>query len=92
MKYIKISNYCYLFMKIIFLLLLLTFSIDIQARPKSSLSSFDTLDMSGSRQSRTGRKSGWGNLNENPSNIDLSEWGGEVPTCAIAPECPICIK
>lgn len=33
----------------------------------------------------------WGAIGEE-SEIDLSEWGGKVPTCAEAPGCPICTK
>ena len=46
----------------------------------------------GSRKKRTGFSSGWGLQNENPLDVDLSEWGGERPSCAIAPNCPVCIK
>ena len=45
-----------------------------------------------SRESRIGRKSGWGNLNKKPDEIDLSEWGGKPPSCDIAPNCPVCIR
>ena len=40
----------------------------------------------------TGRKSGWGLVNDNPNEVDLSEWGGVTPSCEIAPDCPVCIK
>ena len=40
---------------------------------------------------RTGIKTGWGMQNKHPSMVDLSEWGGKRPTCAEAPECPVCI-
>ena len=33
----------------------------------------------------------WGAIGKE-SEIDLSEWGGKVPTCEEAPGCPICIK
>ena len=33
----------------------------------------------------------WGAIGEE-SEIDLSQWGGKVPTCAEAPGCPICTK
>ena len=33
----------------------------------------------------------WGQVGQE-GEIDLSEWGGKVPTCAEAPGCPICIK
>ena len=33
----------------------------------------------------------WGNVGQE-AEIDLSEWGGRVPTCAEAPGCPICIN
>ena len=80
-------------MKIIFVIFLFTFSLTVEAKPNSSFNSFGTeMDLQNSRQYRTGKKSGWGILNDNPADIDLSEWGGEVPTCDIAPQCPICIK
>tara|TARA_B100001057_G_C22864451_1_gene955881 strand:- start:5057 stop:5299 length:243 start_codon:yes stop_codon:yes gene_type:complete len=80
-------------MKRILIIFLITFSFNVEAGPKSSFDSFGTeMDLQSSRQSRTGKKSGWGSLNDNPADIDLSEWGGEVPTCDVAPECPICIK
>ena len=31
----------------------------------------------------------WGSIGE-AAEIDLSEWGGRVPTCAEAPGCPVC--
>ena len=80
-------------MKSVFVIFLITLSVNVEARPKSSFSTFGSeMDLQNSRESRTGKKSGWGSLNDNPANIDLSEWGGEVPTCEIAPQCPICIK
>ena len=33
----------------------------------------------------------WGQVGQE-ADIDLSEWGGKVPTCAEAPGCPICIN
>ena len=33
----------------------------------------------------------WGAIGQE-AEIDLSEWGGKVPTCAEAPGCPVCIK
>tara|TARA_B100000212_G_C27131294_1_gene429272 strand:+ start:429 stop:554 length:126 start_codon:yes stop_codon:yes gene_type:complete len=38
------------------------------------------------------RKSGWGLLNNNPNEVDLSEWGGVAPSCEITPGCTVCIK
>ena len=29
----------------------------------------------------TGRKSGWGLVNDNPNEVDLSEWGGVASSC-----------
>ena len=63
-----------------------------QASYRSSFDTFDLGSNMSSRESRTGRKSGWGNLNEKPDEIDLSEWGGKPPSCDIAPNCPVCIK
>ena len=33
----------------------------------------------------------WGEIGKE-AEIDLSEWGGKVPTCAEAPGCPVCIN
>ena len=33
----------------------------------------------------------WGQIGEE-AEVDLSEWGGKAPSCAEAPECPVCIK
>ena len=80
-------------MKGIFFIFLFTLTLNIEARTKSSFDSFGTeMDLQNSRQFRTGKQTGWGSLKNNPADIDLSEWGGEVPTCDIAPQCPICIK
>ena len=40
----------------------------------------------------TWRKSGWGLVNDNPNEVDLSEWGGVAPSCEIASWCPVCIN
>ena len=40
----------------------------------------------------TGRKSGWGLVNDKPHEVDLSEWRGVAPSCDIAAGCPVCIK
>ena len=45
----------------------------------------------GNRSDRTRMKTGWGMQNTHPSMVDLSEWGGERPSCDEAPECPVCI-
>ena len=63
-----------------------------QAGYRSSFDAFDSRGNMSIRESMTGRKSGWGLLNEKPSEIDLSEWGGKPPSCDIAPDCPVCIK
>lgn len=34
-------------------------------------------------------RNNWGDIGQE-AEIDLSEWGGKVPTCAEAPGCPIC--
>ena len=46
----------------------------------------------GTRKERTGMSSGWGLQNEKTIDVDLSEWGGERPSCSIAPDCPVCIQ
>ena len=33
----------------------------------------------------------WGEIGKE-AEIDLSEWGGKLPTCAEAPGCPVCIN
>ena len=63
-----------------------------QAGYRSSFDGFDSGGNMRSRESSTGRKSGWGNLDKKPDEIDLSEWGGKPPSCDIAPNCPVCIK
>ena len=63
---------------------------------------FDLLDSSPSLDSLTTNNSintsldkyrtsdnNWGTIGQE-SEIDLSEWGGRVPSCAEAPGCPIC--
>ena len=63
---------------------------------------FDMLDSSPSFDSLTNNNSintsldkyrtsnnNWGNIGQE-AEVDLSEWGGKVPTCAEAPGCPIC--
>ena len=52
--------------------------------------SIDSL--STSRKDRTGFDNKWGMDVNSSMEVDLSEWGGKVPTCAEAPGCPICIK
>ncbi len=81
--------------KLFNLLVLVFISIPFssQAGFRSSFDSFEhgTNNIK-SRESMTGRKSGWGLVNDNPNEVDLSEWGGVTPSCEIAPECPVCIK
>ena len=82
-------------MKLFNLLVLVFISIPFisQAGLRSSFDSFEHgTNNINIRESITGRKSGWGLLNENPNEVDLSEWGGIAPSCEIAPECPVCIK
>ena len=67
--------------------------ISSQADYRSSFDSFENgTNLIKSRESITGRKSGWGLVNDNPNEVDLSEWGGVAPSCKIAPGCPVCIK
>ena len=63
-----------------------------QAGYRSAFDAFDSGGSISSRESRIGRKSGWGNLNKKPDEIDLSEWGGKPTSCDIAPNCQVCIK
>ena len=74
-------------------LLLISMPFSSQAGFRSSLDSFESgTNIIKSRESMTGRKSGWGLVNDNPNEVDLSEWGGIAPSCDIAPDCPVCIK
>ena len=60
----------------------------------SRSTSFDTRSSNSSirsRSERTGIRTGWGMQNKHPSMVDLSEWGGERPSCDVAPDCPVCI-
>ena len=57
--------------------------------------SFDSITSSNSINSgideyRTSENN-WGDIGKE-SEFDLSEWGGKTPTCAEAPECPVCIE
>ena len=63
----------------------------INAIPRSSSLNTSSPYSLGTRSERTGIQSGWGLQNKHPSQVDLSEWGGKRPTCAEAPECPVCI-
>ena len=63
----------------------------LNAMPRSyNLNNTSSPYSLGSRSERTGMESGWGLQNKHPSMVDLSEWGGRVPTCAEAPGCPVC--
>ena len=72
--------------------------------PLNAKADFDLLDSSPSFDSATKSNSintslekyrtsdnNWGSIGQE-SEIDLSEWGGRVPSCAEAPGCPICTK
>ena len=63
----------------------------LNAMPRSSSLNNKSPYSLGTRSERTGMQSGWGLQNKHPSMVDLSEWGGKRPTCAEAPECPVCI-
>tara|TARA_B100001113_G_C20515043_1_gene364789 strand:- start:48 stop:278 length:231 start_codon:yes stop_codon:yes gene_type:complete len=63
------------------------FNISLNERSFAEGPSFNT------RKERTGMSSaGWGLQNEKSIDVDLSEWGGERPSCSIAPDCPVCIQ
>ena len=57
--------------------------------------SFDTLNQTNVINSSLDKyrtsDNNWGQIGKE-ADIDLSEWGGKVPTCAEAPGCPICTK
>ena len=60
-----------------------------------SAPSFNSANNSGTFTTSTDKyrssKNNWGKFDQE-GEIDLSEWGGKVPTCAEAPGCPVCIK
>ena len=60
-----------------------------------SSSSFDSFSKSNTINTSLDKyrapQNNWGAIGEE-SEIDLSEWGGKVPTCEEAPGCPICTK
>ena len=77
----------------LFVLVFITLHDNFQADYRSSFDSFKNgTNYIMFRESMTGRKSGWGLVNDKPNEVDLSEWGGVAPSCDIAPECPVCIK
>ena len=77
----------------LFVLVFISLPVSSQADYRSSFDSFENgRNYIKSRESMTGRKSGWGLVNDKPNEVDLSEWGGVAPSCDIAPECPVCIK
>ena len=82
-------------MKFLISIIIINFNILphlLHAMPRSSSSSINKSSYSiGTRSERTGINTGWGMQNKHPSMVDLSEWGGKRPTCAEAPECPVCI-
>ena len=63
----------------------------LNAMPRTSSLNNQSPYSLGTRSERTGMQTGWGLQNKHPSMVDLSEWGGERPTCSEAPECPVCI-
>ena len=82
-------------MKLFYLFFLVFISLPFSSRAdyRSSFDGFENgTNHIPSRESMTGRKSGWGLVNDNPNEVDLSEWGGVAPSCEIAPRCPVCIK
>ena len=64
--------------------------IDSDSDPLFQNNSIDSL--SNSRKERTGFDNNWGMDIKSSMEVDLSEWGGRVPSCEEAPGCPICIK
>jgi len=57
--------------------------------------SFDSLSTNNSLNTSLDKyrtsDNNWGSIGQE-SEIDLSEWGGKVPSCSEAPGCPICIN
>ena len=77
----------------LFVLIFISLPVSSQADYRSSFDSFENgRNYIKSRESMTGRKSGWGLVNDKPNEVDLSEWGGVAPSCEITPGCPVCIK
>ena len=64
--------------------------LDSEADPLFRNSSIDNLG--NSRKERTGFDNKWGMDINSSMEVDLSEWGGRIPSCEEAPGCPICIK
>ena len=64
--------------------------IDSDSDPIFKQSSIDSLGKS--RKERTGFDNKWGMDINSSMKVDLSEWGGRIPSCEEAPGCPICIK
>ena len=77
----------------LFVLVFISLQVSSKANYRSSFDSFENeANYIKSRESMTGRKSGWGLVNDKPNEVDLSEWSGVAPSCDIAPGCPVCIK
>ena len=64
--------------------------LDSDSDPLFKNSSIDSLGKS--RKERTGFENKWGMDINSSMEVDLSEWGGRIPSCSEAPGCPICIK
>tara|TARA_Y100000589_G_scaffold258525_1_gene247899 strand:+ start:72 stop:344 length:273 start_codon:yes stop_codon:yes gene_type:complete len=64
--------------------------LDSDSDPLFKNSSIDSLGKS--RKERTGFENKWGMDINSSMEVDLSEWGGRIPSCEEAPGCPICIK
>jgi len=64
--------------------------LDSDSDPLFQNSSIDSLG--DSRKERTGFENKWGMDINSSMEVDLSEWGGRIPSCEEAPGCPICIK
>tara|TARA_B100000575_G_C22800573_1_gene472548 strand:+ start:176 stop:448 length:273 start_codon:yes stop_codon:yes gene_type:complete len=64
--------------------------LDSDSDPLFKNSSIDSLG--DSRKERTGFDNKWGMDINSSMEVDLSEWGGRIPSCEEAPGCPICIK
>ena len=77
----------------LFILVFISLPFNYQADFRSSIDTFENgTNHIQSRESMTGKKSGWGLVNDNPNKVDLSEWGGIAPSRKISPGCPVCIK
>ncbi len=85
----KIAKFCLLISSFI----IIPSSVKADFDLLESSPAFDSVTTNGSFDTSLDKyrtsNNNWGSIGED-SEIDLSEWGGRVPTCSEAPGCPIC--